>query len=121
MSGSKRLTSRIFKRGSSNDRTQAGESAKGRRRRWALASAVRNYVPELLERRLQLSAFTPAQMRQAYGIDQISLNGTVGDGSGQTIAIVIPYLTSNLNHDVYQFGQLNSIPINAAGQPTTSG
>jgi subtilase family serine protease len=36
-------------------------------------------------------AFSPAQLRAAYGIDNISLGGTVGDGSGQTIAIVDAY------------------------------
>ncbi len=35
--------------------------------------------------------YTPAQIRQAYGFDQLSLNG-----AGQTIAIVVPYNNPNL-------------------------
>ncbi|MDB5326521.1 MAG: peptidase in kexin sedolisin, partial [Phycisphaerales bacterium] len=31
---------------------------------------------------------TPAQVRHAYGLDSVSFNGIVGDGTGQTIAIV---------------------------------
>ena len=34
---------------------------------------------------------TPAQVRAAFGIDQIKLNSIVGDGNGQTIAIVDAY------------------------------
>jgi subtilase family serine protease len=37
------------------------------------------------------SAFTPAQIRAAYGISSIKLNGVVGDGTGQTIAIVTAF------------------------------
>src|SRR5207249_4094592 len=33
----------------------------------------------------------PAQVRHAYGIDQIGFNGVAGDGTGQTIAIVDAY------------------------------
>ena len=35
--------------------------------------------------------FTPAQIRQAYGISSITLQGVVGNGAGQTIAIVTAY------------------------------
>jgi hypothetical protein len=35
--------------------------------------------------------FTPQQIRMAYGINSISLGSLVGDGAGQTIAIVVPY------------------------------
>src|SRR5580658_4709605 len=35
--------------------------------------------------------FNPSQIREAYGVDQISFNGTAGDGSGQTIAIIDAY------------------------------
>jgi subtilase family serine protease len=34
------------------------------------------------------TAFTPAQIKSAYGISSIKLDGIVGDGTGQTIAIV---------------------------------
>ncbi len=36
-------------------------------------------------------SLTPAQIRSAYGIDAITLGSVVGDGTGQTIAIVVPY------------------------------
>jgi subtilase family serine protease len=35
------------------------------------------------------SAISPANLRAAYGINNIKLNGITGDGTGQTIAIVI--------------------------------
>jgi subtilase family serine protease len=34
------------------------------------------------------TALTPAQIRHAYGIDQVTFGGISGDGAGQTIAIV---------------------------------
>ena len=37
------------------------------------------------------SGRTPAQIRMAYGIDSIKLDSVVGDGTGQTIAIVDAY------------------------------
>jgi subtilase family serine protease len=80
-------------------------------RRAPKAHAVRSYRPEVevLEDRLALSnvelyspaialpdqssapppgAFTPAELRQAYGINQVSFDGITGDGAGQTIAII---------------------------------
>ena len=57
-----------------------------------------------------IQGFTPAQIRKAYGIDNITFdNGTVtGDGSGQTIAIVdafnAPYISSDLGVFDAQFG-----------------
>src|SRR5689334_15006656 len=32
--------------------------------------------------------YQPAQIRKAYGIDSISVSGIIGDGTGQTVAIV---------------------------------
>jgi hypothetical protein len=51
------------------------------------------------------SGFNPAQIRHAYGFDQISLNnGTVrGDGSGQTIAIVDAYNDPNISSNLATF------------------
>src|SRR3954454_15771748 len=41
--------------------------------------------------------YTPAQIKKAYGFDQLTLaNGVVGDGSGQTIAIVDAYDNPNI-------------------------
>ncbi|WP_422926492.1 hypothetical protein [Singulisphaera sp. PoT] len=52
--------------------------------------------------------YTPAQIRKAYGIDSISINGIVGDGTGQTIAIVDAYdwptAVSDLHNFDLQFG-----------------
>jgi subtilase family serine protease len=49
--------------------------------------------------------YTPAQIRQAYGFNQIAFNnGTIqGDGSGQTIAIVDAYDDPNIGNDLHQF------------------
>jgi autotransporter-associated beta strand protein len=45
----------------------------------------------------------PGQVRQAYGINQISFGGVAGDGSGQTIAIVDAYDDPNIASDLHQF------------------
>ena len=51
------------------------------------------------------TGYTPAQIRQAYGFNQITFNnGTVtGDGSGTTIAIVDAYDDPNIANDLHQF------------------
>jgi hypothetical protein len=55
---------------------------------------------------------TPAQIRHAYGIDQITFsNGTVtGDGSGTTIAIVDAYDDPNIANDLHQFDLKFGLP-----------
>jgi subtilase family serine protease len=62
---------------------------------------------EELEARCLLSAFAPAQLRHAYGFDQISFSSNgqtmVGDGSGQTIAIVDAYDDPNIASDLKVF------------------
>ncbi len=56
------------------------------------------------------TGLTPAQVRQAYGLNDVSfMNGTiVGDGAGQTIAIVVafdnPYIASDLQVFNRQYG-----------------
>jgi autotransporter-associated beta strand protein len=54
----------------------------------------------------------PAQVRHAYGIDQISFgNGSVaGDGSGQTIAIIDAFDDPNIANDLHQFDLRFSLP-----------
>jgi subtilase family serine protease len=48
--------------------------------------------------------YTPAQIRHAYGVDAIRFaNGLVGDGSGQTIAIVDAYDDPNIANDLWGF------------------
>ena len=47
---------------------------------------------------------TPAQIRQAYGFNQITLaNGVTADGAGTTIAIVDSYDDPNIAGDLHQF------------------
>ncbi|MGA2502265.1 MAG: S53 family peptidase, partial [Tepidisphaeraceae bacterium] len=54
------------------------------------------------------SALTPAQIRHAYGIDQVFFGSVQGDGTGQTIAIIdvyhYPSAFSDLNTFSSQFG-----------------
>ena len=57
----------------------------------ATSSRGRRVLFETLEDRRLLSwtgGFTPAQVSCAYGIDQIQYGSTVGNGAGQTIAII---------------------------------
>ncbi len=65
------------------------------------------------------TAFTPAKIRRAYGIDQITLGNVAGDGSGQTIAIIDAgdnpgFLNStdpNFNNsDLHKFDQQFGLP-----------
>jgi hypothetical protein len=67
----------------------------------------------------ELSLFSgqasPAQLRHAYGIDQIRFTGpggttVVGDGSGQTIAIVEEGVDPTLQADLNTFDQYFGIP-----------
>src|SRR5713101_4800566 len=69
-------------------RVRAALSGARQKRRKAMRT-IHLHLEELEARNL-LSIFTPAQIRHAYGFDQISFaNGRVqADGSGQTIAIV---------------------------------
>jgi len=55
---------------------------------------------------------TPAQIRQAYGIDQIFFsNGTVeGNGAGQTIAIVTAYHNNRIASDLAAFNAYFNLP-----------
>jgi len=50
-------------------------------------------------------AYRPAQIRQAYGF-----NGVVGDGSGETIAIVDAFNDPNIVSDLAQFDQKFTVP-----------
>jgi hypothetical protein len=55
--------------------------------------------------------YTPAQIRHAYGFDQIILgNGAAGDGSGQTIGIVDAYDDPTLASDLHAFDQKFGLP-----------
>jgi subtilase family serine protease len=69
---------------------------------------------EQLEDRTVPSIFTPAQIQQAYSFNQISFstsNGTViGNGAGQTIAIVDAYDDPNIASDLETFDKRFGIP-----------
>jgi subtilase family serine protease len=58
--------------------------------------------------------YTPAQMRHAYGFDQISFTANghkiAGDGTGQTIAIVDAYDDPNIAADLHTFDQHFGLP-----------
>jgi hypothetical protein len=65
------------------------------------------------------TGLTPAQMRHAYGVDQINFNGTAGDGTGQTIAIVDAFDQPNAASDLNAFSQQFGLPLmNQPGGPT---
>ena len=50
-----------------------------------------------------VSGFTPTQIRHAYGFDQVKFNGVVGDGTGQTIAIVDAFSDPHIVKDLGVF------------------
>jgi subtilase family serine protease len=55
--------------------------------------------------------YTPQQIRQAYGFNQIQLpGGGAADGSGQTIAIVDAYDDRNIGNDLHHFDQTFGLP-----------
>src|SRR5438477_5365957 len=72
---------------------------------------VRLQVEELEARNL-LSVFTPAQIRHAYGFDQLSFaNGRVqADGGGQTIAIVEAFHDPKITSDLHYFDWIFGLP-----------
>src|SRR5204863_1360920 len=59
-----------------------------------------------------VDGYSPAQIRKAYGFDQISFgNGTIAaDGSGQTIAIVDAYNDPNIAADLNVFNAQFGLP-----------
>jgi subtilase family serine protease len=72
---------------------------------------TRLHLEELEERNL-LSVFTPAQIRHAYGFDQLSFaNGKVqADGSAQTIAIIEAYHDPKIASDLHYFDRTFGLP-----------
>ena len=49
------------------------------------------------------TGLSPAQIDGAYGISAVSFNGTIGDGSTQTIAIIDAYNAPNISTDLHTF------------------
>jgi hypothetical protein len=63
----------------------------------------------------------PAQMVAAYGVNQISFNGVVGNGAGQTIAIVDAFNDPDIISDAASFStQWGLQQFNVSGGPTLS-
>lgn len=58
------------------------------------------------------TGLTPAQVRQAYGVNNVTFaNGSiVGDGSGQTIAIVVAYDNPYIASDLQVFNRQYGLP-----------
>jgi subtilase family serine protease len=82
---------------------------------------------EKLEERCFLSAhptgLVPAQVRHAYGFDQVTFRhkrrDVPGDGRGQTVAIVTAYDAPNIQGDLDVFSQTFGLPTtDAYGEPT---
>ena len=77
----------------------------------AAASEARAHPTFRLEHRAGLApastaganGITPAQMLQAYGINNIQFNGITGAGAGQTIAIIDAYDDPNIATDLASF------------------
>ena len=53
---------------------------------------------------------TPAQIIHAYGFENISTDSLVGDGTGQTIAIVDPTNNANIASDLQKFDLAFNLP-----------
>src|SRR5215510_6978057 len=56
------------------------------------------------------SGLTPAQVRKAYGFDKVFFGGVVGDGAGQTIAIVDAFSDPNVIADLKIFDAAMGLP-----------
>jgi hypothetical protein len=85
------------------------------------------FVFEGLERRQFLSAsptgLVPAQVRHAYGFDQVAFahrhRMIPGDGRGQTIAIITAYDAPTIESDLNVFSNTFGLPTtDAYGEPT---
>ena len=55
-------------------------------------------------------AYTPTQIQQAYGFNQINFGSVHGDGTGQTIAIVDAYDDPNIQADLNAFSAQFGLP-----------
>ncbi len=63
--------------------------------------------------------YTPSQVTTAYGVNLINFNGIVGNGAGQTIAIVDAYNDPNIVSDTATFNTRFGLPqFNQTGGPT---
>src|SRR5271165_1393646 len=80
---------------------------------------------EQLEDRNLLSVLTPAQVRQAYGMNAIAFSDggkTIqGNGAGQTIAIVGAYHNPFVTNELYGFDSTYGLPNPAVAQVDLAG
>ncbi len=66
-----------------------------------------------------VAPFTPAQIRTAYGVNQIAFGSTAGTGAGETIAIVDAYNDPNIISDANSFSSQFGLPqFNGSNEPT---
>lgn len=67
-----------------------------------------------------ISGYTPQQIQQAYGFDQIApVNGQTINGAGENIAIVDAYYDPNITSDANTFSSQFNLPqFNSPGGPT---
>src|ERR1700683_3704874 len=54
--------------------------------------------------------FTPSQVRQAYGLNNIDFGAVTGNGAGQTIALVDAYNDPNIVTDANTFSSNYGLP-----------
>lgn len=82
------------------------------RKRIRRPAARRRFEPrvEQLESRNLLSIFTPAQIRHAYGFDQIKFGTVAGTGAGQTIAIIDANDAPRIAADLQKFDTTFGLP-----------
>jgi hypothetical protein len=65
------------------------------------------------------SPYVPAEVRGAYGVNNIFFNGVTGDGRGQTVAIVDAFNDPNITADAATFSTDFNLPqFNMPGGPT---
>jgi hypothetical protein len=66
-----------------------------------------------------VAPITPAEMQQAYGVNQITFGNVTGNGAGQTIAIVDAYNDPDIISDAGSFSsQFGLQQFNVSGGPT---
>jgi subtilase family serine protease len=81
--------------------------------------AAPGLTPHAASPATQASApYTPAQIATAYGVNRISFGNVVGNGAGQTIAIVDAYNDPNIVSDTATFNSQFNLPqFNVTGGP----
>ena len=74
-----------------------------------------------------VEGYTPAQIRAAYGLNQVTFDGVTGDGTGQTIAIIDAFDDPNIQQDLRGFDAAFNLPtasltvVNQTGGTTLPG